>query len=156
MNDPNSAEIIKHLASAEDGIVSPEIARLLLEGNGKFSEEFVRELLGCGGMDAGKVKQLLRDQPDKVAREASLKAMKKLGGDSLQNKEMMKNLLGEDSLLEADSFNRVASELPKKVLEQLFGSKSHTNDVIISKLLNNKKVDLKNLSTILEDPELLD
>ena len=50
----------------------------------------------------------------------------------------------------------MASELPKKVLEQLFGSKSHTNDVIISKLLNNKKVDLKNLSTILEDPELLD
>lgn len=50
-------------------------------------------------MAAVKLKQLLRDQPDKVAREASLKAMKKLGGDSLQNKEMMKNMLGEESLL---------------------------------------------------------
>jgi hypothetical protein len=68
----------------------------------------------------------------------------------------MKNLLGEDSPLETENFNRVATDLSRKVIEQLFGTKSATNDIIISKLLNNKKIDLKNLSAILEDPELLE
>lgn len=64
-------------------------------------------------------------------------------------------MLGQESLLEAAHFTRVANDLSKKAIDNLFRQKSETNNIIISKLLNNKKIDLKNLSPILEDPELL-
>jgi hypothetical protein len=46
----------------------------------------------------------------------------------------------------------VANDLSKKAVGHLFSEKSEKNNTIISKLLNNKKIDLKNLSVIFEDP----
>jgi hypothetical protein len=37
----------------------------------------------------------------------------------------------------------------------LFGNKSETNDIIIEKILKNKKIDLKNMAGILSDPALV-
>jgi hypothetical protein len=48
MNDPESAEMIQNLVNGEDGLLSADVARLLLDGNSKFSEEFVKELLLAG------------------------------------------------------------------------------------------------------------
>lgn len=54
---------------------------MLLDNNSKFTPEFVKKLLSDdNGADAEKLKELLRDQPDKAAREAALKALKKIGG----------------------------------------------------------------------------
>jgi hypothetical protein len=50
----------------------------------------------------------------------------------------------------------VVSDLPPHVIQQLFGNKSEANDVIIDKILKNKKIDLKNLTGILSDPALLE
>ena len=38
----------------------------------------------------------------------------------------------------------------------MFGNKSEANDVIIDKVLKNKKIDLKNLTGILSDPALVE
>lgn len=44
----------------------------------------MKELLtGNNGMDGDKLREMLRDNPDPAAREAALKALKKLGGSSL-------------------------------------------------------------------------
>lgn len=42
---------------------------------------------------------MLKDCPDKASREAALKALKKIGGNNLENKELLENLLGEESHL---------------------------------------------------------
>jgi hypothetical protein len=34
--------MISKLVSAEDGILAPDVAKLLFDGNSKFSEEFVK------------------------------------------------------------------------------------------------------------------
>lgn len=150
MNDEGSRQMVSALMDKEKGVVSADVAKLLLDSNSKYSSEFVKELLGGeSGMAAEKVQELLRDNPDKAAREATLQAMRKLGGDQLQNKELLSNLLGEESVLEPSSFLRVAKELPKEVVQRLFGSRSATNDVVIQKILNNKKINLKSMSTIL-------
>ena len=47
------------------------------------------------------------------------------------------------------------SDLPPSVIKQLFGNKSEANDIIIDKVLKNKKIDLKNLAGILSDPALV-
>ncbi len=150
MNDPDSADIIRGLADAETGVVAPEVAAALLDKNSKFSKEFVKELLkGDNGMAETKVRELLKDNPDKEAREAALKAMKKVGGSELQNKALLENMLGEGSKLSTEAFVRVANDLPKDLIEKFFGEKSAANDLIIEKLLNNKKLDLKKISSIL-------
>jgi hypothetical protein len=48
MNDPDSAEMIKKLVGTEDGILSPDVVKLLLDSNSKFSEQFTKELLKAG------------------------------------------------------------------------------------------------------------
>lgn len=45
-------------------------------------------------MDNQKLKEMLRDNPDPAAREAALKALKKIGGNNLENKELLENMLG--------------------------------------------------------------
>jgi hypothetical protein len=75
-------------------------------------------------MDPQKIKGLLKDNPDPVAQEAALKALRKVGGKNLENKEVLENMLGEESKLTAEAFLRVANDLPKEILEQFFGSKS--------------------------------
>lgn len=75
-------------------------------------------------MDTAKLGQMLRDNPDKAVREAALKALKKIGGSSLQNKEVLANMLGEDSKLTTEAFLRVAKELPAQLINQIFGTKS--------------------------------
>lgn len=64
-------------------------------------------------------------------------------------------MLGKDSLLDKDVFLKVTNQLPKKLIEELFGKKNERNDVIIEKLLNNKKIDLKSMIPLIEDPEML-
>jgi hypothetical protein len=87
MNDPAGSEMLTALLDKEAGVVAPELAKLLLENNSKYSPEFVKELLTSdNGIPADKLKALLRDNPDKAAREATLLALKKIGGDQLQNK----------------------------------------------------------------------
>jgi hypothetical protein len=77
----------------------------------------MRELLGGeSGMDNQKLKEMLRDNPDKNAREAALKALKKIGGSKLENKELIGNMLGEGSKLTAEAFLRVANDLPKELI----------------------------------------
>ena len=58
--------------------------------------------------------------------------------------------------MEAANFTRVVSDLSKKAMGNIFLEKSEKNDIIINKLLNNKKIDLKALSPILEDGELVE
>lgn len=41
---------------------------------------------------------------------------------------------------------RVATQLPRELVETLFGEKSKTNDIIIDQILKNKKIDLKNVA----------
>lgn len=57
--------------------------------------------------------------------------------------------MGEGSKLSTEAFVRVANDLPKDLIEKFFGEKSAANDLIIEKLLNNKKLDLKKISSIL-------
>ena len=49
---------------------------------------------------------------------------------------------------------RVISDLPPDVINQLFGEKSETNDIIINSILKNKKIDLKDIAPLLADPEI--
>jgi Mg/Co/Ni transporter MgtE len=63
-------------------------------------------------------------------------------------------MLGEESKLSTEAFVRVANELPKEIIEQLFGQSSEANDIIIEKLLNNPKVDLGKLASLLADPQI--
>lgn len=59
-------------------------------------------------------------------------------------------MLGKDSVLDEKQFTRVATDLPKSVLEKLFGEKKiEGGDELVKKLLNNSKIDLKNLAPIL-------
>ncbi len=67
-------------------------------------------------MDNQKLKEMLRDNLDKNAREAALKALKKIGGSKLENKELIGNMLGEGSKLTAEAFLRVATDLPKELI----------------------------------------
>ena len=52
-------------------------------------------------MDPEKLRKMLKDNPDPAAQEAALKALKKIGGKNLENKELLENMLGEDSKLSA-------------------------------------------------------
>ena len=77
----------------------------------------MKELLSPdNGMDPEKLRKMLKDNPDPVAQEAALKALKKIGGKNLENKELLKNMLGEDSKLSAEAFVRVANDLPPDVI----------------------------------------
>lgn len=49
----------------------------------------------------------------------------------------------------------MANDLSIKAIENLFANKTKNNDIIAEKILNNKKINLKNLTPILEDEELL-
>ena len=64
-------------------------------------------------------------------------------------------MLGEDAVLDPDNFTRVANDLSIAAIQNLFQNKSPHSDILTQKLLNNKKINLKNLSPILEDEELL-
>ena len=72
------------MVSTEEGIVAPQLVALLLDKNSKYSKEFVKELFGGGnGMDPEKLREILKDNPDKNMREAALKALKKIGGSHM-------------------------------------------------------------------------
>lgn len=60
-------------------------------------------------------------------------------------------MMGQDSLLNPEDFTRVANDLSIKAIENLFLNKSKNSGIITSKILNNKKINLKNLAPILED-----
>lgn len=65
-------------------------------------------------------------------------------------------MLGEESKLNPDIFTKVANDLSTKAIENLFRNKSEKSDLITQKILNNKKINLKGLTPILEDEELLE
>lgn len=58
-------------------------------------------------------------------------------------------MLGEGAVLNPQNFTRVANDLSLKAIENIFANKSKNSDIIASKLLNNKKINLKNLAPIL-------
>ena len=89
-------------------------------------------------------------------KDSPLKALQKVGGKDLENKEILNNMLGEESVLNPENFTRVANELSAKGIENLFQKRSETNDIITKKILNNKKIPLKGLAPILEDEEILE
>lgn len=60
-------------------------------------------------------------------------------------------MMGTEAVLDPENFTKVANDLSIKAIENLFKNKSENSDIITSKLLNNKKLNLKNLSPILED-----
>lgn len=99
-------------------------------------------------MDHNKLQLLLKDASGK-GKESPLKALKKLGGENLENKDLLNNMLGEDAKLNPENFTRVANDLSIKAIENLFKNKSDNADIITEKILNNKKINLKDLSPIL-------
>ena len=74
-----------------------------------------------------------------------------MGGENLENKEVLNNMLGENAVLNPDSFTKVANDLSITALKNIFENKTKESDVITSKILNNKKIKLKNIVPILED-----
>lgn len=65
-------------------------------------------------------------------------------------------MLGEDAVLKTENFTKVANELSVDALKNIFENKSKNSDIITEKLLNNKKINLKNIVPILEDEELIE
>lgn len=62
MNDKEGKKMIEKLMDEEKGIVSPEVAKLLLDKGGKYKPEFTKKLLsGESGADEQKLQQLLRN-----------------------------------------------------------------------------------------------
>jgi hypothetical protein len=52
MNDKEGKKMIEKLMDEEKGIVSPEVAKLLLDKGGKYKPEFTKKLLsGESGAD---------------------------------------------------------------------------------------------------------
>ncbi len=105
-------------------------------------------------MDSEKLKILLKDSKA-TGKDSPLKALKKIGGQNLENTNLLNNMLGQESTLNPENFTRVANDLSIKAIQNLFMNKSKNSDIITSKILNNKKINLKNLTPILEDEELL-
>lgn len=58
-------------------------------------------------------------------------------------------MLGENSTLNPENFTRVANDLSIKAIQNLFKNKTKNSDIITDKILNNKKINLKNLVPIL-------
>ena len=99
-------------------------------------------------MDEAKLQSLLKNNNGK-GKDSPLKALKKIGGDNLENKELLNNMLGEDAVLDPENFTKVANDLSIQAIHNLFQNKSEHSDIITKKILNNKKLNLKNLSPIL-------
>ena len=69
---------------------------------------------------------------------------------------MLNNMLGEDTKLNPEQFTKVTNDLSITALKNIFENKSKNNDIITDKILNNKKINLKNIVPILEDEELVE
>lgn len=80
MNDPEANILLTNLANKENGRISPEMAKQLLDKDSKYNKQFIKNLLGEeNGMDHSKLQALLKDAKGK-GKDSPLKALKKLGG----------------------------------------------------------------------------
>lgn len=131
------------------------MVKQLFDQNSKFTKQFTKNLLSDGnGMDPQKLKQLLKDSNGK-GKDSPLKALMKIGGENLENKQLLNNMMGENAVLDPENFTKVANDLSMKAIQNIFKNKNKNSDIITDKILNNKKINLKNLTPILEDEQLL-